>query len=334
MTLPLVSIAIACKDEEAHITGCIRSVQAQDWPPDRLEILVADGMSVDATREVLDRLAAEDGRIRLIDNPARLRATGLNECIRCAGGEIVIGMDVRADYGPDFVRQCVTIMDRTGADHVGGTAHARATTFFQRCVAAALRSPLAMSGPNRKGPDGGILAGVWPGAFRRSVFERAGLFDPKAITSEDAELNQRLVDVGGRVSISHDIVSHYCPRDSLRSLARQYYEYGKGQARTLVKHRHLPSVRPTLPFWGLIGEALLLAVAPIHLGGLSLAAYAVATGVEAVRVGRSEGVAAIPVVWAIFPVLHGCHGAGFGVGLVKYAVWPDWNQTERLGVPV
>ncbi len=134
--------------------------------------------------------------------------------------------------------------------------------------------------------------------------------------------------------MSDDIVSHYRPRNSWRGLGRQYYEYGRGQARTLVKHRHLPSVRPTLPFLGLVGEALLLAVAPLQLGGLSLAAYALATGAEAVRVGRSEGVAAIPVVWAIFPVLHGCHGAGFAVGLVTYAVRPDWSETERLGAPV
>jgi cellulose synthase/poly-beta-1,6-N-acetylglucosamine synthase-like glycosyltransferase len=334
MTLPLVSIAIACKDQEAYIGGCIRSVQAQDWPRDRLEILVADGMSVDATREVLDRLAAEDSRIRLIDNPARLRAAGLNECIRRACGEIVIGMDVRADYEPNFVRQCYGTLDRTGADHVGGAAHPRATTFFQRCFAAALRSPLGMSGSSRRGLADGFVACERPGAFRRSVFERAGLFDPNAVTSEDAELHQRLVEMGGRVSMSDDIVSHYRPRNSWRGLGRQYYEYGRGQARTLVKHRHLPSVRPTLPFLGLVGEALLLAVAPLQLGGLSLAAYALATGAEAVRVGRSEGVAAIPVVWAIFPVLHGCHGAGFAVGLVTYAVRPDWSETERLGAPV
>jgi succinoglycan biosynthesis protein ExoA len=331
MTFPFVTIAIPCLDEEAYIEACIRSVQLQDWPGDRLEILVADGMSVDATREILGRLAAEDGRIRLVDNPARLQAAGLNACIRRARGEIIVRIDVHAEYAPDFVRQCVAALERTGADNVGGAARPKAKTFFQRCVAAALRSPLGIGGSKYRQVDAeGFVESVWPGAFRRSVFERAGLFDPKAVTNEDAELNQRLADVGGRVYMSRDIVSHYYPRESMRALARQYYRYGKGRARTLLKHRRLLSIRPALPFLGLAGEAFLLVIAPLHIGGFGLAAYALATGAEAVRVGRSEGLAAVPVVWAIFPVLHACHGAGFGVGLVQYALRPDWSEPERL----
>ncbi|HXX67552.1 MAG TPA: glycosyltransferase family 2 protein [Polyangiaceae bacterium] len=331
MTFPFVTIVIPCRDEEPYIEACIRSVQLQDWPGDRLEILVADGMSMDATREILGRLAAEDGRIRLVDNPARVQAAGLNECIRRARGEIIVRMDVHAEYAADFVRQCVATLQRTGADNVGGAARPKARTFFQRCVAAALRSPLGIGGSKyRRIEAEGFVESVWPGAFRRSVFERAGLFDPKAITNEDAELNQRLADVGGRVFMSRDIVSHYYPRESMSSLARQYYRYGKGRARTLLKHKRLISIRPAIPFLGLVGETILLATLPFHVGGLSLAAYAIATGAEAVRVGRSEGLAAVPVVWAIFPVLHACHGAGFGVGLVQYALRPDWTEAERL----
>jgi hypothetical protein len=73
-----------------------------------------------------------------------------------------------------------------------------------------------------------------------------------------------------------------------------------------------------------------LVVAPWQLGGVSIAGYALATGAEAVRVGRSEGLAAIPVVWAIFPVLHASHGAGFALGLAKYLARPDWETPERL----
>jgi succinoglycan biosynthesis protein ExoA len=328
---PLVTIAIPCLDEEAYIEACIHAVQAQEWPRDRVEILVADGMSVDATREILGRLAAADSRIRLIDNPGRIQAAGLNECIRSARGDVIVRMDVHADYATDFVQKCVAELERTGADNVGGAARPRAKTFFQRCVSAALRSPLGIGGSKyRKSEQEGFVESVWPGAFHRRVFERVGLFDPKAITNEDAELNQRILESGGRVYLSRDIVSHYYPRDSMRSLARQYFKYGQGRARTLLKHGKLPSVRPALPFLGLVGEAVMLAVAPWQLGGLSLAAYALATGAEAVRVGRAEGLVAIPVVWAIFPVLHASHGAGFATGLVKYLARPDWTAPEHL----
>jgi cellulose synthase/poly-beta-1,6-N-acetylglucosamine synthase-like glycosyltransferase len=345
---PLVTIAIPCRDEEAYIEACVRAVQTQDWQRERLEILVADGMSIDATREILARLAGEDPRIRLIDNPARVQAAGLNECVRRARGEFIIRMDVHADYGPDFVGQCVSVLERTGADNVGGAARPKARTFFQRCVATALGSPLGIGGSRyRKADEQGFVESVWPGAFRREVFERVGLFDPNAVTNEDAELNQRIADSGGRVYLSRDILVHYYPRSSPRSLARQYFRYGQGRARTLLKHGKLLSWRPALPFLWLAGEALLLGTSPWHPFGVwSLAAYALATGAEAVRVVSKEksgdepssdtGLFAmsrrVATVWGIFPVLHVSHGAGFAVGLVKYLVRPDWGPAERLSV--
>jgi succinoglycan biosynthesis protein ExoA len=327
----LVTVVIPCLDEEDHIEDCIRAVQGQVWPADRIEILVADGMSLDATREILGRLASADSRILLIDNPARVPSAGLNECIRRAKGDVIIRMDVHADYAPDFVEKCVATLERTGADNVGGVARPKAKTFFQRCVAAALSSPLGIGDSKYRQADAeGFVESVWPGAFDRRVFERVGMFDPKAVTNEDAELNQRILDSGGRVYMSREIVSHYYPRESLQALAKQYFKYGKGRARTLLKHKKLSSVRPALPFLGLVGEAFVLVVAPWQLGGVSIAGYALATGAEAVRVGRSEGLAAIPVVWAIFPVLHASHGAGFALGLAKYLARPDWETPERL----
>jgi cellulose synthase/poly-beta-1,6-N-acetylglucosamine synthase-like glycosyltransferase len=329
--LPLVTIAVPCRDEEGYIEPCIRSVQAQTWPSDRVEILVADGMSVDATREILGRLAQEDPRISLIDNAARVQAAGLNECIRRARGEVVVRVDVHAEYARDFVERCVEALDRSGADNVGGAARPRARTFFQRCVAAALRSPLGVGGSRyRDVDDEGYVESVWPGAFRRSVFERVGMFDPGAVTNEDAELNQRIIEAGGRVYLSRDIVAYYYPRDSMGALARQYYRYGLGRARTLVKHRRLLSLRPATPFLGLFGGSLLMLVAPGTAGAASLGAYALATGAEAVRVGLGEGALAVPVVWAIFPVIHAAHGAGFAAGIARYVMHPDWAEAERL----
>jgi succinoglycan biosynthesis protein ExoA len=329
---PLVTIAMPCRDEEAYIEACIRAVQAQDWPRDRLEILVADGMSMDATREILARLAAEDPRIQLVDNPARIQAAGLNECIRRARGEVIVRMDVHADYEPDFVRACVRVLERTGADNVGGAARPRARTFFQRCVAAALASPLGIGGSSyRKADHEGWVESVWPGAFCRGVFERIGLFDPGAVTNEDAELNQRIADAGGNVYMSREIGVHYFPRESVRALARQYFKYGQGRARTLLKHGKFLSWRPALPFLWVVGEAMLLVTSPWHpFAAWTLGAYVLATGAEAVRVGRGEGALAVPVVWAIFPVLHVSHGAGFATGLVKYVLRPDWSPAERL----
>jgi succinoglycan biosynthesis protein ExoA len=330
---PFVTIAMPCLNEEGYIEDCIRCVQAQDYPKDRIEILVADGGSMDATREILDRLAREDSRIQLVENPDRIQAAGLNAMIRRAKGEVVIRMDVHAEYQADFVRKCVLVLEKTGADNVGGAARAKARTWFQRALCAALDSPLAVGGSKYRDSDNeGFVESVFPGAFRRRVFETIGLFDPRAVTNEDAEINQRINESGGKVYLSREIVVHYYPRDSFRALARQYFKYGQGRARTLLKHGHFLSLRPAIPFFMLAGETFLLLTSAWHpFSGITLGTYAVVTGAEAVRVGRKAGPLAVPVVWAIFPVLHVAHGAGFAAGLVKYTREPDWGAPEKLG---
>jgi glycosyltransferase involved in cell wall biosynthesis len=330
---PRVTIAMPAYNEERYIEACIASVQAQDYPRNLIEILIADGRSTDRTREIIAALAAADPRIHLVDNPARLQAAGLGQMVKQAAGDIVVRMDVHCEYAPDYVRRCVEVLERTGADNVGGSQRARARTAFQRALCAALGSPLGVGGARYRSPDAeGYVDTVFLGAFRRRVFETVGLWDPGAITNEDAELNQRILDSGGQIYLSREIVVHYFPRDSFKTLARQYYKYGIGRARTLLKLGSFPNVRPALPFLMVAGGTLLLAVPPLWpLAPAAFATYALATGAEAVRVGAKLGPAAIPTIWAIFPTLHLSHGIGFAAGLLRYLRKPDWPaEPERV----
>jgi succinoglycan biosynthesis protein ExoA len=331
--LPFVTIAMPCLNEAGYIDACVRSVLAQDYPADRLEILVADGGSTDGTLDVLRRLAEADPRVRVVPNPRRIQAAGMNEVIRVAKGDVVVRMDVHCEYAPDYVRRCIEVLEETGADNVGGAQRSRAQTWFQKALCAALESPLGVGGAKYRSPDNeGEVDTVFLGAFRRSVFETAGLYDPGAVTNEDAELNQRILDGGGRVYLSKKIVVHYYPRKGFRALAKQYFAYGRGRARTLCKHGTLPSWRPLFPFAFVVGGASLLAAPRLRpLAPLAFGAYAALTAAEALRVGRGAGARAVPIVWAIFPVMHVAHGAGFAAGLARYLRAPDWPEAvERL----
>jgi cellulose synthase/poly-beta-1,6-N-acetylglucosamine synthase-like glycosyltransferase len=330
-----VTIAMPSYNEEHYIEACIASVQAQDYPAELIEILIADGRSTDRTREILARLSEADPRIRMIDNPARLQAAGLGLLVKEATGDVIVRMDVHAEYAPDYVRRCVETLERTGADNVGGAQRAKAKTPFQRALCAALASPLGVGGARYRSAEAeGFVDTVFLGAFRRKVFETVGLWDPGAITNEDAELNQRILDSGGQIYLSKDIVVHYFPRDSLKTLAKQYFRYGRGRARTLLKLGRFPTLRPLLPFVLVSGAATLLLVPPLWpFAPAAFATYALATGAEAVRVGHKLGLRDLPTVWAIFPVLHASHGAGFAAGLWQYLRNPDWPAEPEL-VPV
>jgi glycosyltransferase involved in cell wall biosynthesis len=329
---PFVTITMPCLNEERFIEACLTSVRRQDYPADRYEVLVADGGSTDATRQIIARMSADDPRVRLIDNPERIQAPAMNKMIRAAKGDVIVRMDVHCEYADDYVSKCIDALEATGADNVGGAQRSRSKTFFQRALCAALESPLGVGGAKYRGADyEGFVDTVFLGAFRRRVFETVGLYDPNAITNEDAELNQRIIGAGGKVFLSREVVVHYYPRDSFESLARQYFKYGRGRARTLLKLHKFLSVRPALPFLLVCSGTALLATSfvqpftPFALGG-----YALATFLEAVRVGRKAGVLAIPVVWGIFPVLHASHGLGFGAGLLRYGLSPDWSAPEIL----
>jgi succinoglycan biosynthesis protein ExoA len=329
---PFVTIAMPCLNEEAFIERCIASVRAQDYPADRLEILVADGGSTDQTREILARLSAADGRIRMIDNPDRIQAAGMNHMINTAQGDVIVRMDVHCEYATDYVRRCVEVLERTGADNAGGAQRARAKTWFQKALCAALESPAGVGGVKYRSPDNeGFVDTVFLGAFRRSVFDDVGLYDPRAVTNEDAELNQRIHDAGGKVYLSRDIVVHYYPRESFTALAKQYFKYGKGRARTLLKHGKLLSPRPAIPFLMVVSGAALVATLAVQpFTPFVFGLYASLTLTEAIRVGRKAGPRAIPIVWAIFPVLHVSHGVGFAAGLAQYILRPDWpKEPER-----
>ena len=238
---------------------------AQDYPPDLIEILVADGGSTDGTRDIVARLAAEDRRVVLVDNPRRLQAAGMNEAIRRARGDVIVRMDVHCEYARDYVRKCVEVLERTGADNVGrrparqGELHVPASAVRgARQPARGRRSQLPLVGPE------GFVDTVFLGAFPRRVFEKVGLYDPGAVTNEDAELNQRILDAGGRVYLSREIVVHYYPRDSFRALARQYFRYGRGRARTLAQAREVPLAAAGHPGGDGRGGIALLATAPLQ----------------------------------------------------------------------
>jgi glycosyltransferase involved in cell wall biosynthesis len=332
---PQVTIGIPCLNEEHFIERCVRDALSQDYPADRIEVILADGGSTDRTRTILTALAAEDPRVLWLDNPGRIQACGMNEIIRVARGDLIVRFDAHCEYAHDYVRRCVEVTRRTGADNVGGAQRAKAQTSFQRSLCAALESVLAVGGAAYRSPNReGYVDTLFCGAFRRRVFEQVGLYDPRAITNEDAELNQRILAAGGKIYLSREIVAHYYPRKSYQELARQYFRYGQGRARTLLKHRKLVTVRPLIPFFTVVGGASLLVVAPKAVVTWSaFGAYALLIGIEAHRVARRHPEARAKTICGILPVLHVSHGVGVLTGLARYLARPDWGPAERLEPP-
>jgi len=300
--LPGVTVALPVLNEAAHIEGCLRAVAEQTYPR-IVEVLVVDGGSEDATREIAARFPG----VRVVDNPDRLQSAGLNVALREARGDVLVRVDGRTVVASDYVDQCIAALTRSGAALVGGPLEPRGTTWVERAVGAALTSTLG-AGPARFRNGNSSAAWtdiVYLGAAWVDVLRRHGGYDQDFASNEDGELLHRLGHDGG-VWFDPAIRSTYRPRGSFAGFMKQYYRYGAGRAATVRKYPDSVRLRQ-------------LAAPLLVLGFLSpwrrrvalayLAVVAVGSGIEMRRdLAAGAGLA------VALPVMHLSWGVGFLVG--------------------
>ena len=336
-SLPRVSVIMPVFNEERFIGRSLGAVLAQDYPADLMEILVCDGRSTDRTREIVEGMKARHGGLRLVDNPLRTTATGLNAGIRAARGEIIVRIDGHAEIGPDFVRACVEELARTGADHVGGGVRAEGTTPFGRAVAWGTGTPFGAGGSRfRYSTQAEWVDTVFQGGWRRELFQRVGLFDEMLKCNEDDEFNFRLGDLGARILLSPRLASRYVTRATPWSLFRQYFRYGYWKIRVMQKHpgRMRPHhFAPAALVAALVCGGILGAVLG-GLGWMPLAALLLAwnCGAALFTVRAAAGGLGRVALWLplVYAILHISYGLGFLAGLVAFA--GHWG--DRGGHPV
>ena len=330
-----ISVVIPCRNEKRHIGEFLDSLLMQELDRDwQVEILVADGLSDDGTREVLRQYSQDAPQVRMIDNPGRIVSTGLNAAITAAAGDVIIRMDAHTVYARDYIRECVRALQTSGADNVGGPWVAEGRGLIGRAIAAAFRSPFCTGGGKAHDVNyEGEVDTVYLGCWLRSVFDRVGLFDPQLVRNQDDEFNFRLLRAGGRIWQSPRIKSTYTPRASIAALFRQYMQYGFWKVAVIRKHRALASWRHVVPvlFVGSILVSLALIVLAAALGFSTFAVVigaALATGLSvyflacvaaALPFARSLHWRALLILPGVMAVYHIAYGLGFLAGMLKLA---------------
>lgn len=319
----LVSIIVPCRNERAYVLDFCDAVTAQKLSDHiSIEILIADGVSTDGTRELLMERAALDSRIRLVDNPGKIVSTGLNACLAHARGEVIVRMDVHTVYAPDYVAECVAALDRTGADNVGGAWKAEGQSPMQKAVAAAFQSRLVSGGAISRQLDyEGEADTVYLGAWRRSVFERFGGFDEELVRNQDDEHNLRISKGGGRIWQSARICSTYHPRSTLKQVFRQYMQYGYWKPFVMRKHGQPAAIRHLVPgafvatllACGIL--TLLGSKAALAFGFFLILLYGLFTALAAWHSGAGPD-----LLWRVMAVIAAYH-IGYGWGTLRG--WAD-----------
>lgn len=325
---PVVSIIMPCYNERAFIGKALESLLRQDYPADRTEILVVDGGSNDGTRHIIERMASDDQRVRMIDNPHRSKSRALNLGISHARGDVVMRVDAHATYAPDYVSLSVRHLVRTGADNVGGLrgTSPQKDTKLGHAIALSISSRFGSGGATyRAGASGQRWVDtVFGGCYRREVFDRVGKFDERLYRGQDREFNARLVSAGGRILFDPDIRCTYYARSDLKSFVPWIFVSGMTpfyisritRTRTWSWRNFAPPIF-VLALPALAALGLLFTAAWLVLAALSAVYLVVTMSFAAVEASRAGDWLLFPWLAVIFVLTHFAYGLGSLWGFVR-----------------
>jgi glycosyltransferase involved in cell wall biosynthesis len=322
-----VSLIIPCYNEVKYISTFLDSLLNQELNGLDLEVLIADGMSNDGTREILKTYCIKNPQIKIVDNPNKIVSTGLNLAIRMSKGEIIIRMDVHTIYAPDYIYQCVNVLNETGADNVGGSWQAFGKSYIQKAIALAFQSSFSSGGASSHSTKKeGYVDSVYLGCWKKDKLYQIGLFDEELIRNQDDELNLRICKNSGKVWQSRKIKSWYSPRSSLISMFKQYMQYGYWKVRVIQKHKLPASIRHLVPGCFVAALLILLVLSPFsylvrYLLFFLLGFYGIANILATFLTCRTPRTYKfIFIMPLIFGVYHFGYGVGFLFGILDFVL--------------
>lgn len=266
---PKLSVVMPVRNEIKALPRLLQSLLDQEF--DSFEIIVADGGSTDGTREFVAHLA-ESSRVPLIlvDNAKIRSGPGRNAGLRRAAGELIVFLDGHCSLPSRFLlRDTVALFNETGADCLCRPQPlvAPARSAMGEVIAHVRASTLG------HGRDSliynmhfcGFVDPASSGAsYRRAVFSALAPYDESFDACEDVEFNTRLRKHGMTAYTDPRVAVFYEPRTSLRALAKQMSNYGRGRVRLAFKHPDSISLAQAAPLGLYALAALMLFSLPFH----------------------------------------------------------------------
>jgi succinoglycan biosynthesis protein ExoA len=335
---PFVTVIMPVYNEAQYIQRSLESVLAQTYPPQKMEVIISDGMSNDGTRDIVHQYQQKYSYIKIIDNPGKIVPTGLNCALKQSMGDIIIRVDGHCEIAPDYVSSCVQIIQKQQVDGVGGYIETIGENTLAQGIALAMSSKFGVGGsPFRTIENRTLLVDTIPfPAYTRSILDRAGPYDEELIRNQDDEYNYRIRELGGKLLLSAEIHSRYYSRSRFSSLWRQYFQYGLWKVRVLQKHPWQMQFRQFIPpifVMSIITCFSLSLLFPFFiLPFISIiSVYLLADMIVSIIVSNKNGWRYFPVLSGAYPILHIGYGIGFIIGFFRFMKrWSRQHSTQLL----
>jgi len=324
----MVSVIIPCRNEEKFIRICLDSIIANDYPKDRLEVLVVDGMSEDGTREIVEKYARRHTFIKLVKNPKKITPAAMNAGSENAKGAFIAIMSAHSEYPPNYLVTAIEYLRKTRADVVGGpvTTKPAADTLIARSIALATSHPFGVGNSSFRTSSGeGYVDTVPFGIYRRDVFSKVGLFDERLVRNQDNELSARIIKSGGKIYLTPQLTAYYYNQATVSGLLKQALKTGMWNVVTLKVNLDAFRWRHFIPFvfvTAFLGLGFLTWLhSGMHLAFLVLVGlYGGVAIVSSLQIGFKNGMKYAPLLPMVFFLYHTCYGLGTWAGLLRVAI--------------
>jgi len=313
-------VIVPIRNEEAFIASTIRYLTTQDYPADRLEIIVVDGESDDRSCDIVKELGAEDSRVKLLNNPRRLSSAGRNIGAEAATGEIITFIDGHTYINNNqLLKNTAELMASKKLSVLSRPQFLETpdNTYFQRAVALARKSTIGhgLDSTIYTAEDKFVDPSSSGASYRREVFDKIGYYDERFDACEDVEFNYRAARAGYDSFTSLKLVVYYYPRNSIAGLFRQLKRYGIGRFRLYRKHPESLSLGTLMPAFITAGLPILIIGAfflPVFIYLLLIfgVIYVSAVLGWSLAVSLRQGLKYLPVLPLIYPTIH--FGLGYG----------------------
>jgi glycosyltransferase involved in cell wall biosynthesis len=270
-----VSIVIPVLNEVSTLPKAMESLIACGYPLDCIEFIIVDGGSTDGTIDYVNQLTESQLNIKLLHNLNKTTPYALNLGINAAEHDVIIRADAHALYWPNYILNSVASLLEGNGDNIGGRVLARrGDTTFSKVLCLVMNSKLGSGGASYRGAgEGRLVDTVWCGCWFKETLLKVGLFDVNWINNQDAELNARLISHGMKVYFDPKITAELIVRPSLLKMMLQYYRYGRGRLKTVLRYPSQLSYRQILPILGVLAVLSVLLISPVlflQLGCLAI----------------------------------------------------------------
>jgi len=333
-----LAIVMPVLNEEQYIGQTLEQIYMQDFPMDKVEIVVADGGSTDRTREIAGSFKNRFGSLKVLDSPVRRPSSGRNVGVKNTTAPYVAILDGHIHIpGKNLLRNIVDLFETTGAKCLCRPQPLLPPDIneFQTAVGLCRGSELGHKpGSEIYSEFEGEVDPTSSGAmYARSVFEEIGYFDENFDACEDVDFNYRVKKAGIKSFLSPRLKTYYYPRATIGGLWRQMVRYGKGRFHFASKHREFSPVQWLAGAGALVFSLLLIlslfspAVASVFRTVMAL--YLLVVVFFSLFLAVKEKIPGCLLYGPlIFPTIHFGLGVGFLSGLYEQFIKRKESSSE------